>query len=823
MRGSGSILVRARRLAVGAPLAWLALSGSPVLAAENPHTGAGQPLDSLVQNYCVSCHNAEDWAGSLALDTLDLAQVGQEPEVWESTVGKLRGRLMPPAGEKQPSQGEIDSVVRFLETSLDTSADKNHIGHVPIQRLNRIEFAATIKALIGVDIDPRQALPTEVEVEGFSNIAEALAVSPSFMEQYLSAVRRAVRLAIGEPVPKMAKVFITASAARPSAYPLGTRANAGSGRGPGMSFTHVFPADGEYRFNVTEEDNVDIGLYPRGAENPATMVILVDGVEVGRKEFGGGEWLDIADRDGAEGKKKILSMISTPTKVKAGKRDVVVTFIDRARALSNDATIGGGGFGGGGGRIGNMPMIQTGIEIEGPFAPKGLSMNESRAKIFVCQPKATSEERACAERIARDMATRAFRRPATDGDVQFLMKFYDMGRQEQGGFDAGITELVTATLSSPDFLYRVIPSPTRAGETRLLSGLELATRLSFFLWNTPPDRELIDLAAAGKLSDAAAMNAQVDRMMKDPRASTLVDNFALAWLNLDELDQVEPTDRAFTPALRNNFETEIRMFLSSVLLENRSVIDLLDANWTFVNQDLAGHYGIQGVRGSAFRRVVLENENRFGLLGKGAVLLRTSYADRTSPVVRGAWVLDRIVGTPPSPPPPGVETDLSIHDGQAPTTIRARLEAHRQNPTCMACHGLIDPPGLALENFDNTGRWRDVDAAARVAIDSTTVLTSGVKLNGPVELRRHLMAREDQFPTTVTTRLMMYALNREVDYFDMPVVRNIVSDAKASRYTFGALVKGVVNSDAFRRQGAEEKKQTVASTAGGNAAVAKNP
>jgi mono/diheme cytochrome c family protein len=820
MRMSGVLSVSVR-LAGTVPLLWLGLAPGLAQAQAASHTGAGTSLSQLVDNYCVSCHNAEDWAGSLALDTLDLQRPDSEPHAWETTITKLRGRMMPPAGEKQPTQDDVDAVVRFLETSLDSAATtRGRVGHVPIQRLNRIEFAATVKSLIGVEIDARQALPTEVEVHGFSNIAEALAVSPAFMEQYLSATRRAVRLAIGEPVPKMAKVFVTASPTRPTDFPLGTRGNAG-GRGAGMAFTHVFPADGEYRFNVTEEDNVDIGLYPRGAENPATMVVLVDGVEVGRKEIGGGEWLDIADRDGAEGKKQILSMISTAAPVKAGRRQVTLTFIDRSRALSNDAA-GGGGFGGGG-RITNMPIIQTGIEIEGPFEPKGLSMNDSRAKIFVCQPNRTSEERACAERITRHMAMQAFRRPVTDADVQYLMKFYDQGRSEPGGFDAGVTELVTAILSSPDFLYRVIPSPATPGEARLLTDLELASRLSFFLWNTPPDKPLLDLAAAGRLSDASTLEAQVDRMLKDPRASTLVENFALAWLNLDELEQVEPTDRSFTPAVRANFETEVSLFLASVLLEDRSVVDLLTADWTFLNQDLAQHYGITGVRGPAFRRVKLDNPNRFGLLGKGAVLLRTSYADRTSPVVRGAYVLERLLGTPPTPPPPGVETDLSIHDGDAPTTIRARLEAHRQNPTCMGCHGLIDPPGLALENFDNTGRWRDVDAAARVAIDASTELTSGLKINGPVELRNYLLSREDQFPATVTSHLMIYGLNRELEYFDMPVVRQIVRDAKASNYRFSALIKGIVNSDPFRRQGSEEQKQTVASTVAGTSAASQHP
>jgi hypothetical protein len=348
--------------------------------------------------------------------------------------------------------------------------------------------------------------------------------------------------------------------------------------------------------------------------------------------------------------------------------------------------------------------------------------------------------------------------------------------------------------------------------------VELATRLSFFLWGTGPDKELIDLGANKRLSQPGVLDAQVARMLKDPRANTLVENFALAWLNLDELDKVQPEQ--FNAAMRANYETEIRMFISSVLLENRNVMDLINADWTFVNESLAGQYGITGVKGPTFRRVKLDNPNRFGLLGKGAMLLRTSYGDRTSPVLRGAWVLDRIMGTPPAPPPPNVNTDIAVKDGEKVTTVRARLELHRENPTCKGCHGLIDPPGLALENFDNQGRWRERDNAAGAAIDSSTVLTSGLKLGGPVDLRNYLTSHEDQFPTTLTKRLMMYALNREIEYFDMPQVRQIVKGAAAKNYSFGAIITGVVNSDAFRRQGAEESKQTPKQTVASNFSAA---
>lgn len=786
--GQGLTCARHSVLAVAwAPLALCVLAVSPLAQAQQP--AASAVFGDLVQSYCMDCHNTEDWAGSLALDLLDLEHPAAEAETWEMVIGKLRGRVMPPTGAPQPDQQQVDIAVNFLETSIDAAAEARHVGHVAIQRLNRTEFTAVVSDLLGVELDPEQILPTEIEVEGFSNIADALGMSPSFLEQYLSAARRAARLAIGEPVPKMSKVYheLDSGSQDRSQFPLGTRG--------GIRFTHVFPADGEYRFNFLDEEDINAGLYPRGMETAATLVILIDGVEVARREIGGPEYLELTDRDGPAGRAEILAKVQSTTQVTAGRHEVIATYIERSRAESNDPT--------GGGLVSGVPIIRNGMEVEGPFAPAGLSMSESRERIFVCQPKEIAEERPCAEQIARHLATRAFRRPITDADLEWLMPFYDAGREEEGGFDAGVTELVTAILSSPDFLYRVIRTAPEPGATRLLSDLELASRLSFFLWSQGPDEELLALATEGRLTDAAVLEQQVMRMLDNPRAQSLIDNFALTWLNLDELEQVEPQERGFNDAMRTNFETEMRLFLASVLLEDRSVVDLLDADYTFVNETLARQYDIDGVLGPQFRRVTLSNENRWGLLGKGAVLLRTSYGDRTSPVLRGAWVLDRIMGTPPSPPPPNVETDLSAREGEPPTTVRARLEAHRANPTCQGCHGLIDPPGLALENFDVTGRWREVDAAAQAPIDASTELSNGRHIEGPVELREYLMERPDQFPMTLTKRLMMYALNREVEYYDMPTVRHIVSAAGEEDYTFSSIIMGIVNSDAFRRQGAE--------------------
>jgi hypothetical protein len=454
-----------------------------------------------------------------------------------------------------------------------------------------------------------------------------------------------------------------------------------------------------------------------------------------------------------------------------------------------------------------MPIIRDGIQVVGPYQPHGLSLSASRAKIFVCEPNQPAEERPCAEKIARHLATEAFRRPVTDDDVRWLMKFYEIGRADAGGFDSGVTELITAVLSSPDFLYRAIAAPAGPGDSRPLDDLELASRLSFFLWNEGPDEQLLALASKKQLSAPGAMDAQVARMLKDPRAQTLVSDFAFSWLNFGTLAQIEPLDRAFDASMRTNFETEARLFLSSVLLENRNVTELLTADYTFVNDSLARQYGISGVLGPQFRKVTLQDENRWGLLGKGAFQLRTSYSDRTSPVLRGEYVLDRLMGTPPHPPPPNAVTDISFHEGQPPTTVRQRLEAHRANPTCRSCHGLIDPLGLALENFDLTGRWRTLDPVTKVAIDPTAELSSGTVLRNPADLRHYLTRQPDLFPTTVTKRLMMYALNRELEYYDMPQVRKIVHDAAASNYTAAALITGIVDSEAFRRQGPDLKPQ----------------
>ena len=442
--------------------------------------------------------------------------------------------------------------------------------------------------------------------------------------------------------------------------------------------------------------------------------------------------------------------------------------------------------------------------LTGPFDSPGVSETPSRQRIFVCQPQ-PNEERACARRIAENLARRAFRRPVTAGDVDSLMPYFETGMEGPGGFESGIEQVVAAVLVSPDFLYRAIRTPEDAGDRDAfpLDDLELASRLSFFLWSQGPDDALLEVANAGELSRPEVLQAQAARMLADSRASSLVRNFALKWLNLDNLREVEPDPElfpAFNEQLRQDLAVEIESFVTSVLLENRSVTELLTANHTFLNERLARHYGITSILGPQFRRVELEDSERWGLLGKGAALMRTSYGDRTSPVLRGAWVLDKLMGTPPTPPPPDVETDLTTPEGEEPTTLRERLERHRANPGCNQCHGVIDPVGLALENFDAIGRWRDVDRVANAPINASTVLPGGQPVNGPAQLRRELLEGSDLFARALTEKLMMYAVGRELEYFDMPQVRAVVRQAAEDDYRLSAIVSGIVTSEAFRMQ-----------------------
>jgi len=795
-----------------------------LIAQVREETRGPEHARKMLDAYCVGCHNARVRTAGIAFDSLTLTTVHENADVWEKALRKLRGRQMPPPGNRQPDQSEIDAFASWMEAALDdvgrlkaapttavAAAFRRPVaGHVPIQRLTRTEFGAAVNDLLGIEIDAEKLLPAEIEVQGFDNIAAALSISPAFLDQYVAATRLAARMAVGESTPKVA----SAHYAQPATHnldqvghidglPLGTRG--------GMKFRHNFHADGEYRFTIPD---LGIDLYSFAVETPHTLLILIDGREVFRRSLGGTEDLRTVDRNGAPGRAEIMKRFANiPVPVKAGVRDVAITFIERARVESDEfvASLPGEDFS----RGDRAPRIVGGVDVIGPYNSPGVSDTLSRRRVFVCKPLATNE-RDCARRITANLARRAFRRPATDADVDALMPYFDRGRKQS--FDAGVEQVVSAVLVSPDFLFRAIHTPEDAGHltasaeatavkkvapTYALSDLELASRLSFFLWSQGPDEALLKIASAGKLRAPEALQTEALRMLKDGRASSLVDNFALKWLDLNKLDEVVPDPNlfpTFTNQLRRDMATEVESFLSSVLLEDRNVGDLLTANHTFLNERLARHYGITSVFGPQFRRVTLDDQKRWGLLGKGAVQLRTSYGDRTSPVLRGAWILGKLMGTPPTPPPPDVDTDLSQVKGEPPKTLRARMERHRSKPSCNQCHGVIDPIGFAMENFDAIGRWREKDAEANASIDAKTILPNGRPVDGPIQLRDAIFGGRDLFVRALTEKLMMYAVGRELAYYDMPQVRAVVRKAATQNYRLSAIVSGIVASDAFRMQ-----------------------
>ncbi len=782
--------------------ATIAAVSAAVFAQPKPDSGGSQARRTI-DTYCIGCHNSKAKAGGLALDTISPEAAHEHADVWEKALRKLRGRQMPPPGSRQPDQKEIDAFVTWMEATLDApapaeakaSALQPRAGYVPLQRLTRTEFGTAVNELLGIELDAESLLPAEIEVHGFDNIAEALSISPAFLDQYVAASRVAAKMAVGDAKPKLASAYYPQplTADQPGhvdGLPLGTRG--------GMKFRHTFPADGEYRFSIAD---LGIDLYTRAVETRHTVIIVVDGREVFREMLGGADDLKVIDQGGAPARAAVMKRFTNiPVTVKAGTYDVGVTFIERAR-IESDEFVGflpGDEFS----RGDRAPRVIGGVRVEGPFNSPGVSETPSRRKIFVCK----SQDKACARRIAENFARRAFRRPVTSEEIVSLLPYFDNGRA--GGFDAGIEQMVSAILVSPEFLFRAIKTPANAkGAAFPLSDLELASRLSFFLWSQGPDEALLKIAAAGKLHAPEVLQAEALRLLKDPRASSLVRNFALKSMDLDNLREVEPDPNlfpTFNDQLRRDLGVEIESFVKSVLLEDRNVGDLLTADYTFLNERLARHYGMTSVLGPQFRRVTLDNPRRWGLLGKGAVLLKTSYGDRTSPVLRGAWILDKLMGTPPTPPPPDVDTDLSQPKGAPPKTLRARLESHRSKPGCNQCHGVIDPIGLAMENYDAIGRWREMDLEAKAPIDARTVLPNGRPVDGPSELREALFGGRDLFVRAFTEKLMMYAVGRELEYFDMPQVRAVVRRAAPQDYRLSAIVAGIVASDAFRMQSVKD-------------------
>lgn len=757
----------------------------------------------LLNEYCTDCHNFEDYSGGLDFTTMFVDEVPQNAAVWEKAILKLRGRMMPPAGQEKPDESARVSFINWLESYLDEAAEKDPVYHAaPLHRLNRKEYANAIRDLTTIEIKPADILPEDNSLEGFDNIAEALNVTPAFINQYVLAARSIMEQAIGDKTPATGSTMYFPDEDLPirmqgggsqqqhiEGLPLGTRG--------GMLINHWFPADGEYQINVGDF-NLYAWMFNIEFEN--TMIVTIDGEKVYQTVVGGKDdrtALDLdqaAPMDDINGRTKNIPFTTT-----AGPHKVGVTFIRRTFAESDDrleppipGTIQD--------RILSIPSV----EIRGPFNPTGISATPSRDKIFTCYPESNAQEASCADKIIREFTTLAYRRPLSDTDMAPLQAFYDLG-YATGGFEEGIRRALTRALASPNFLYRSSDAPENLtpGEIYALNDLELASRLSFFLWSSIPDQELLDLAIAGELAKPAILNQQIDRMVADPRSATLASNFAYQWLHLSKLDEINPDGSIYPYAfgagdLRPDFKKEIELFVDSIIKEDQSVLTLLDANYSYLNERLALHYGIRNVKGNRFRRVEIQDPTRWGLLGKGGVLMTSAYPNRTSPVLRGAWILENIMGTPPPVPPPDVEDLAENEAGQPASTVRERLERHRANPTCNACHAVLDPLGFALENFDAVGHWRNIDRFSRDPIDSTGVLPSGEEVAGPIDLRNALLSEPDMFARTVTTRLMTYALGRPVEATDMPEVRRLVNEAASQDYRFSTLIKGIIGSPAFR-------------------------
>lgn len=734
-------------------------------AAEAPASLAAHR--AMLDHYCVICHNQKLKKANLTFDTMNLMHVAQDAAVWERAVRKLRGGMMPPPGMPRPNLATVNAFVTFLENQLDQAALASpNPGTVSLHRLNRAEYANAMKDVLGVDVDAAALLPRDDISSGFDNIANVLKVSPSFLDQYIAAAREVSRRAIGHPPPtEPVKVTLQGEPADPASLPLGTQG--------GIVAKHLFPFDGDYDFTI----------------NGPYRILSIDG-------------LPVSLNTGFVHLKAGVHQLglTSPAHSFAEPEGMLQSFVPGRAYPGYGFPPGGAGPGG------RRAPAGPSIDIIGPLHPTGKPVQtESRERIFVCQPPAESEEASCAARILSNIAQRAFRRPVTAKDLVAPMEFFKEGRANSGTFEGGIQNGIIAIIASPKFLYRAEPPPAglAPGTNYRLSDLELASRLSFFLWSTVPDDELLAIAEQGKLKDPKIFEQQVRRMLSSEKSRSLVTNFASEWLRLREIDTIDPDPFIypnFDPTLRTAFRRELELFVDSIQREDRSVLDLLTANYTFVNERLALHYGIPNVRGEEFRRVILPDSRRYGLLGKGAILMVTSYANRTSVVLRGNYILENIMGTPPSPPPPNVPAFKENKEGEKPHTVRETMEMHRANPTCNACHGVIDPLGFALENFDTVGAWRDKDRFTRTVIDASGELMDGSTVNGPDDLRKALMSRPAEFVQTMTEKFLMYALGRSLSPYDMPTVRKIVHDAGRDNYRFSSLVMGIAGSAPFQME-----------------------
>jgi hypothetical protein len=770
------------------------------------------PVAELVDTYCISCHSERFKAGGLVLEDTARHPVGSNAVIWEKVVRKLRAGAMPPAGMRRPDAPAVATAVSVLERALDeAAAGRPVVGPPIVHRLNRTEYGNAIRDLLALDVGARDLLPGDGSDQGFDNLADALSVSPALLDRYLAAARKISRLAVGaQTTPDSMTYHVSRNwdqyGRMGEDLPFGS-----SG---GVAVPYEFPVDGEYAVRVKLQKN--IYDYILGLGNPHDIDIRLDGARLKRFTIGGPEhgapppagyagsifgssqWEDYAREADAN--------LEARFPAKAGRGIVSISFVKdpawAAEGIRQPRQIGNSLAQNE--RIDDQPGVAS-VTISGPFTVAGRGDTPSRQRIFTCRPAAGAEDEPCARKILETLARRAYRRAVSAGEVDALLAFYRAGRSD-GTFEAGIQHALERLLCSPEFLFRIDGAAGgTASQAARRNDYDLASRLSFFIWSSIPDDQLLELAERGTLSNPSTLEQQVRRMLRDDRSSALVENFAGQWLVVRNLREISPDPDVFPEFdenLRMAMQRETELFIEHVIRQDRSVLELLTADYTFANERLAVHYGLSGVYGTHFRRVALPDPNRRGLLGHGSILMVTAYPNRTSPVLRGKWLLDNVLGSPPPPPPPEVDTSLQpkAADGR-PATVRARLEEHRRNPACASCHAPMDPLGFALENFDAIGAWRTTDAGQPV--DASGSLPDGRPLDGPVGLQRFLLSQREQFVTTLTEKLLMYALGRRVDPSDAPVVRAIRRSAAASDYRWSGLVLGIVQSAPFqmRRSG----------------------
>jgi hypothetical protein len=807
-----------RSLTVCLLAVWLFALGGPSGEAQglSPNAAAGShPADptaasrrALINTYCVGCHNARLKTAELVLETVDAERVGTHAAIWEKVLRKVQSGQMPPVGARRPDAAASAAFTKELAAALDraAAADPNP-GRPAVHRLNRTEYVGAIGELLDLEVDGRALLPADDSGFGFDNNADVLTMSPALLERYMSAATKISRLAIGDTdvSPSITRHRVSRllrqEGRMSDQLSFGTRG--------GLAVRHTFPLDGEYVFKVRmKRGDVIIGV-----DKGDQVEVRLDGVRLQQFTLGG-----VEEMKGITYTRGVSLPVDRPevikryvyettaddgfevrALVKAGTRTVGVAFLKDSSVPEGPLGTAVGDDGQPTGPRSNWPGVDH-VQIAGPYNGVTPADTPSRRRIFVCKPTAPEQEGACASRILRTLARRAYRRPVTDADLNVLMSFYESGRSGGGTFDKGIQVALERLLVDPEFLFRVERDPEgmKPGTVHRLSDLELASRLSFFLWNTIPDEELLAAAERGALKDPAVLDRQVRRLLADPRAVAMVTNFTSQWL-LVRNARLHVPDVAVFPDfdenLREAFARETELFVESQFREDRSVLDLLRADYSFVNDRLAELYGIPGVYGSHFRRVPLRDERRHGILGQGSVLMVTSYPDRTSPVLRGKWVLDNLLGAPPPPPPPDVPT-LQENTKSKPTTVRQRLEQHRENAFCANCHARMDPLGFPLENFDGIGRWRESENG--MAIDAKATLPDGATIDGPVAFREALLSRREEFATNVVEKLMTYSLGRGVDYYDAPAVRRIVRETAAREYRWSDIVLGIVKSVPFQ-------------------------